>query len=1190
MEIMGTGLMAMSRETDDMYDVAGSEDTLPGSGMGDITVGAAMYHVWMDEDGILTGARFDMAIKDKLQAGPEDAGGRLLTPADVSLSTDDSDTMANEASTHLVVAGDMYPVGDLLGGGTASLTGKTFVEKARDDVATLLTQVQTLADLNASLDRDDRQDYTTIFNLRWADAQKAVNSIFGKKPSGDPVIELPELPTRGGEVDEEDAVADFEELVDALAALEFFEEALDDGILEDGAAAVLKDKDADEVFGAVVSESRLMLRTTATTRYGVFAKQGRNVADDDLEFTVAGSDTDDHQGAIGAFAYGLVDDTVRTSHLPSSGTASFMGGTVAVSGQKDPQLYSGTFSMEVNFPTSRVTAQITELEDEEGDAWQYQLRDVVSIYFPAVTLNGKAEFSSGSNYRAEVTHIGFAARPIQVNESTFAGWLLGAGRDEEAATGAIGTWSIGNRENAGSSYVVGSFGAERTGIGEDVGPSVGVAAGVESWVASGADADEIFEQSGSVFRPLGDEVHPDADEDGPTYEISLSTLEQDGEGGKTLEQGERKIDALRDDISKLLAKLEGVIAVDESDGDLDGLGGTNADRDEIWQQIKTRLLADVFGVADDATTEVDESVIYAGMKGRPAYDAELDRRPAGSMDPVDAPDWDSTAVYYYVQILDDEGDSVPNTEPETTTPPTPDAHEGHDIQELGERAELMVLDSENYPGLDADMSGKPKDDSARQEIEAVLDALADGDSLAEALGEDGLFEGLLAETRSTYLDENYDGYADVKSGKRRVDDPKTGTAWGARTFKTHVQLGLTSYTRFGVTWGKSDATSFAYSPLPQVQYERGVAAPGYPGGSRATYTGGTVVRVGADVPYEGVVEVDVSWSSVAISASEITVTFSELAKVADSEPFSIGYILVDDSGDRFLMNGKALASNDGAVGTAAGFIDYHAFETVGGGKYRGLDDTARVEAQGTVDPEVLSDTQVATAANIQMSKDPRNDFADMVTFDVAQIKFRTEIKAATDDGFLSFSNTNADVEIIWENTGFDRTMLGADISSGMIEGEFVGQGSDGPLAAMGIWSFVAPTGVLTAAVDNDGLADDHPDRSFDFDGDDNVDTGETGLAVGWKDGSTDFMPAARAGETVPDRFNPNARHEATGDLINAYDAMTGAIRHEVTNATTGVVTAYNISGGGYLTTTVGSADPSFGSTVFGAFGTGPTEP
>ena len=163
-------------------------------------------------------------------------------------------------------------------------------------------------------------------------------------------------------------------------------------------------------------------------------------------------------------------------------------------------------------------------------------------------------------------------------------------------------------------------------------------------------------------------MHPDADADGPTYEISLSTIEQDGEGGKTLEQGERKIDALRDDISKLLAKLEGVIAVDESDGDLDGAGGTNVDRDVIWKEIKKKLLADVFGVADDATTtEVDESVIHAGMKGRPAYDAELDRRPAGSTDPVDAPDWDdSTAVYYYVQLLDDEGADVENINDDLT--------------------------------------------------------------------------------------------------------------------------------------------------------------------------------------------------------------------------------------------------------------------------------------------------------------------------------------------------------------------------------------------------------------------------------------------------------------------------------------------------------------------------------------------
>ena len=540
-------------------------------------------------------------------------------------------------------------------------------------------------------------------------------------------------------------------------------------------------------------------------------------------------------------------------------------------------------------------------------------------------------------------------------------------------------------------------------------------------------------------------------------------------------------------------------------------------------------------------------------------------------------------------------------DPDNTDFDPANLNESHTMVELDKRAELMVLDSKHYPGLTDGTSGKPKDDAARQEIEAVLDALADGDSLAEALGEDGLFEGLLEETRSTYLDENYDGHADVKNGKRRVDDPKTGAAWAARTFKTHVQLGVTAYTRFGVTWGTADATSFAYSPLPQVQYERGVGAPGYPGGSRAKYTGETIVRVGADVPYEGVVEVDVSWSSVAISASEITVTFSELAKVADSEPFSIGYILVNDNGARFLKNGQALVStNQGDDGTEAGFIDYHAFETVGGGKYRGLDDTPRVEDQGTAVPAVLDNDQVATAENVQMSKDPRNGFADMVTFDVSQIKFRTEIVAATDgDGLLSFSATDADVEIVWDRSGFGNTTLGDDFD-GMIEGQFVGQGSDGPLAAMGIWSFVAPTGVLTAEVDNGDVEADDMDRMFDFDGE-GGDAAVEGLAVGWEDGSAKFKPALRSGVsgTAEDRFNPNMRHLDEDEIINAFDPMTGEIRHTVTNdmgtvsTADDVTMAYGISAGGYLqTTTTGGTNPgiSFGSTVFGAFGTGPTEP
>ena len=59
MMIEGTGLVAMTREADDMYDVGDS--TLAANGTGDVTDGDAMYHVWM-QDGALMGARFDAAF------------------------------------------------------------------------------------------------------------------------------------------------------------------------------------------------------------------------------------------------------------------------------------------------------------------------------------------------------------------------------------------------------------------------------------------------------------------------------------------------------------------------------------------------------------------------------------------------------------------------------------------------------------------------------------------------------------------------------------------------------------------------------------------------------------------------------------------------------------------------------------------------------------------------------------------------------------------------------------------------------------------------------------------------------------------------------------------------------------------------------------------------------------------------
>ena len=117
MMIAGTGLVAMTREADDMYDVGA--DTLPASGVGDVSDGDDMYHVWMADGGGLAGALFDAAIDDETRRvigelgtkGPAEEAGIF------NLSGDDGKTTANELQTHLVVDGDEYSFADLLGRG-----------------------------------------------------------------------------------------------------------------------------------------------------------------------------------------------------------------------------------------------------------------------------------------------------------------------------------------------------------------------------------------------------------------------------------------------------------------------------------------------------------------------------------------------------------------------------------------------------------------------------------------------------------------------------------------------------------------------------------------------------------------------------------------------------------------------------------------------------------------------------------------------------------------------------------------------------------------------------------------------------------------------------------------------------------------------------------------------------------------
>ncbi len=83
------------------------------SGVGDVTVDGAMYHVW-SQDGALMGARFDGPI----DTTTDRKTGSIALP---SLSANDADTAANELRTQLIITGSAVDgnEGHVLAGGPA---------------------------------------------------------------------------------------------------------------------------------------------------------------------------------------------------------------------------------------------------------------------------------------------------------------------------------------------------------------------------------------------------------------------------------------------------------------------------------------------------------------------------------------------------------------------------------------------------------------------------------------------------------------------------------------------------------------------------------------------------------------------------------------------------------------------------------------------------------------------------------------------------------------------------------------------------------------------------------------------------------------------------------------------------------------------------------------------------------------
>ena len=453
MAIMGTGLTAMSRESDDMYDVG--DGTLPASGMGDVMDGNAMYHVRM-QDGEFMGARFDGKIGNtNLKVSDLDAKVALSADNEKGLlaakgyGEDVTETAADETGTYLKVAGDYYSVGTLLGSGSAQPVGgaRTIVEDVKAQLETIRSEAEAV--IRVFDEPGQAAALEAAMTDLWGNARKQVNRIFGT------TLDLPATPR----LRNDRVLDDLNDYIAALESEQAFADATAEGERGAFASAKLSSSDAANAFVAQKTESAVVLRSRANMRFGAAWKMTRGNATEKLDYAYAEDDPEEGAGQLGAFAYSTIDKETRVANIDQgTGSASYKGETQAVDGKGE--FVSGDIALQVRFNANEVSGEVSNLiYDNNGKpvAWQFLYSNVAvdTITLPTAKLRTNNASWSGSGL-ADVNYVTIAGTPRPNKQNTtFAGQLLQGGNQ------AIGTWTFGDDPNSGKTYLAGSFGAER---------------------------------------------------------------------------------------------------------------------------------------------------------------------------------------------------------------------------------------------------------------------------------------------------------------------------------------------------------------------------------------------------------------------------------------------------------------------------------------------------------------------------------------------------------------------------------------------------------------------------------------------------------------------------------------------------------------------------------------------------------
>ena len=330
-------------------------------------------------------------------------------------------SVANTEGTYLTVGPSdnqrQYSLGELLGEGIVRKQS-THVETAREAIQEAASSIRTRAEFYR-IDLETLR--STDFGLPslWADAQEA----FGRIPGFDGTdLRAPwgTSSSRAGTGHIDEAADDLEDVVDALSSEGAFVDTYGTRY-----RATFEQRSASLVFGS-----------QGQVRFGAFANH----------------DADDQSAPwdYGNFAYSpLAAPTAGT--LNTQGRATYTGDTVAVhapNATTEPTLYDGDIALTATFSTGLVTAKITDLDDEDGDAYRYGNRDVSTIDLPAATMNSTGAFSISSGGKADLS----PGPSLNQVDSEWQGQFVNG--DSEA----FGVWKI---DADGGGEVLGSFGAGR---------------------------------------------------------------------------------------------------------------------------------------------------------------------------------------------------------------------------------------------------------------------------------------------------------------------------------------------------------------------------------------------------------------------------------------------------------------------------------------------------------------------------------------------------------------------------------------------------------------------------------------------------------------------------------------------------------------------------------------------------------